>query len=291
MSGYTKLFSDIITSSVWNEDDKTRIVWITLLALSDATGYVHCALPSLALMARMDQGNCESSLKKLSAPDEYSRTPDNHGIRISKIDGGWMILNYEKHRNRLSNDSEAASGRERVRKYRERHKNVTCNVTGCNTASASDLNSSLSDSEAFSEFWKLYPRRVGKGAAEKAFKHYKCGKIIDLIKIAIENQLRSKQWRGGFIPNPATWLNQKRWLDEVDSTPPSQSPSPPDPKKSFTKSRDEIIAKLEEANKAGGDSVSRELSACNDTYRDIPKQNGEQVVDEAYKIFQFRKNK
>ena len=30
--------------------------------------------------------------------------------------------------------------------------------------------------------------------------------------------VRSDQWRrdgGQFIPNPATWINQQRWLDEV----------------------------------------------------------------------------
>ena len=215
MSGYTKLFSDIITSSVWNEDDKTRIVWITLLALSDATGYVHCALPSLALMARMDQAACEASLKKLSAPDEYSRTPDNHGIRISKVDGGWMILNYEKHRNRLSNDHEAASGRERVRKYRERRKNVTCNVTGCNSASASasdsasDLNSSLKglvipeslNIHEFMEAWenwiqhrKEIKKPLRRKSAEmqiKCFVEWGASKSINAIEFTI-----LKGWQG-----------------------------------------------------------------------------------------------
>jgi len=30
--GYTKLYSSIVASTMWREDDKTRIVFITMLA-------------------------------------------------------------------------------------------------------------------------------------------------------------------------------------------------------------------------------------------------------------------
>ena len=36
---------------------------------------------------------------------------------------------------------------------------------------------------------------------------------------AIEAQKKSRQWKEGYIPNPQTWLNQKRWLDEMDEEP------------------------------------------------------------------------
>lgn len=62
-------------------------------------------------------------------------------------------------------------------------------------------------------------------------------------------------------------------------------------KKSFDRARMEIMQKLEDAFLIGSDSVSRCLSICNDLYRDIPKQDGKSVVDEAYDIFKFRKKK
>ena len=40
MNGFTKLFQSILTSSVWSEDNETRIVWITMLALADQNGSV-----------------------------------------------------------------------------------------------------------------------------------------------------------------------------------------------------------------------------------------------------------
>ena len=71
----------------------------------------------------------------------------------------------------------------------------------------------------FAEFWALYPKKVGKGAAEKAFDRIKPDKqTFDRMVSAISAQKQSRQWRennGQYIPNPATWLNQRRWEDEV----------------------------------------------------------------------------
>lgn len=71
----------------------------------------------------------------------------------------------------------------------------------------------------FGEFWMQYPKKVGKGAAEKAFERIKPDKqTFDRMMDAISAQKRSRQWtenNGQYIPNPATWLNQRRWEDEL----------------------------------------------------------------------------
>ena len=71
----------------------------------------------------------------------------------------------------------------------------------------------------FAEFWAQYPKKVGKGAAEKAFERIKPDKqTFDRMMEAISAQKRSRQWtenNGQYIPNPATWLNQRRWEDEL----------------------------------------------------------------------------
>lgn len=69
---------------------------------------------------------------------------------------------------------------------------------------------------AFDLFWKAYPKKVGKAAAERAFDKVKVSRQVLLD--AVERQKHSAQWErdnGQFIPNPATWLNQGRWDDEV----------------------------------------------------------------------------
>ena len=71
---------------------------------------------------------------------------------------------------------------------------------------------------AFEQFWNAYPKKIGKGAAEKAFAKAKKKPPIAEIIEAVRRQGESKQWidsDGQFIPNPATWINQERWGDEI----------------------------------------------------------------------------
>lgn len=77
-------------------------------------------------------------------------------------------------------------------------------------------------SSEFDEWWKSYPRKVGKEAAKKAWKKLD-GKrpALSFLLNAVNIQEASDQWQKGFIPNPATWLNQHRWEDELNSSPSS----------------------------------------------------------------------
>lgn len=68
----------------------------------------------------------------------------------------------------------------------------------------------------FDAFWLTYPKKVGKDAARKAFSRVKVP--VETLLSAIEQQKCSRQWQedgGQYIPNPATWLNQGRWQDEL----------------------------------------------------------------------------
>jgi hypothetical protein len=71
----------------------------------------------------------------------------------------------------------------------------------------------------FNQFWKAYPKKVGKGAAEKSFQKFKPDDaLLGAMLEAIAGQRNSQEWQkdsGQYIPNPATWLNQRRWEDET----------------------------------------------------------------------------
>ena len=70
--------------------------------------------------------------------------------------------------------------------------------------------------EGFDLFWQSYPKKVGKEAARKAF--CRVNVPVESLLTAIERQKCGRQWQedgGKYIPNPATWLNQGRWEDEV----------------------------------------------------------------------------
>lgn len=71
------------------------------------------------------------------------------------------------------------------------------------------------DAQTFDQFWENYPRKVGKGAAWKAF--VKVAQNVSALTI-IEGARRLSEDPNlpaqQFIPYPATWLNRDGWLDE-----------------------------------------------------------------------------
>ena len=123
--GYTKLFSSIVASTIWREDDKTRIVWITMLALKNERHLVEASLPGLADMARVSITECEKAVKKLESKDGYSRNQDHGGRRIERVQGGWKILNGEYYRSMMSLDDRREYQRNYHREYRKLIKTKT----------------------------------------------------------------------------------------------------------------------------------------------------------------------
>ncbi|SER53994.1 Pyocin large subunit-like protein [Pseudomonas soli] len=79
--------------------------------------------------------------------------------------------------------------------------------------------SSGDDGDLFVRFWKLYPRKVGKANAEKAWSKLKVdADLFERMAGALAAWAASPDWTkdgGQFIPHPATWLNGKRWEDEM----------------------------------------------------------------------------
>jgi len=135
MSGYTPLFNSIVMSSIWDENNETRIVWITMLALAGADGVVEGSITGLAHSARVSVEACRKALEKLQAPDPYSRTSDDKGRRIKEIDGGWLILNHKKYREKAK--SRAAYYRD----WREKKKVTKEENKDSNSDSYSNSNS------------------------------------------------------------------------------------------------------------------------------------------------------
>jgi hypothetical protein len=120
VSGWTKLFSSIVTSSIWVEDDATLRVWIALLAMADADGIVEGGVPGFASVARVTTDQMRAAVAKLSSPDPDSRTPDHEGRRIEAIEGGWRILNYRAYR--LRGQGKDGSKAPAMRAYRARQR-------------------------------------------------------------------------------------------------------------------------------------------------------------------------
>lgn len=131
----------------------------------------------------------------------------------------------------------------RVRKYRENIKKaLQCN-TNETSSNAEETSRNQSETQSkrksekkskdkekekepeqdlFDRFWAVYPRKVGKKDAVKAWNKLKPDETLTLQIIeGVERWKLSTQWTkdgGQYIPYPATFLNGERWKDECDIT-------------------------------------------------------------------------
>lgn len=75
----------------------------------------------------------------------------------------------------------------------------------------------------FERFWEAYPRHENRKDALRAFtKLNPDHELLATLLDAVGQWKRSRQWREGFAPHAATWLNGERWRDEI---PPDTAPS------------------------------------------------------------------
>lgn len=80
---------------------------------------------------------------------------------------------------------------------------------------------------AFDSFWSVWPRKVARKAAEKAWAAaWKHGKItadnLPAILGVVKRNASSADWTkddGRFCPHAATWINGERWNDSAASDP------------------------------------------------------------------------
>jgi len=126
--------------------------------------------------------------------------------------------------------------------------------------------------KSFEQFWTAYPRKQNRGRAEKAWQSLAPNEQLTVqILQAVERAKTSEDWRkegGRFIPQPASWLNAKGWLDEgLDlkalNTAGSRPPDLPNlPKPPTDEEREASLQAMREAKKnlpwldlGGGDST------------------------------------
>lgn len=165
MTGFTKLFSSILTSTIWREDLPTKVVWVTMLALADRDGIVEASIPGLAHSAGATVEQTEAALTRFLSPDPYSRSPQHGGRRVEAIDGGWRLLNYDKYRAKMS--LEDIRERDRIRKQRQRERQRG----DCPTKSGTERDKAgmshevqHSEAEAEAEAEKASERNTGRAA-------------------------------------------------------------------------------------------------------------------------------
>jgi hypothetical protein len=75
--------------------------------------------------------------------------------------------------------------------------------------------------DRFSEFWEKYPKKTNAFAASEEWVRLSLDdETVDELMASLDAWALSAQWsEPRYIPNPSTWLKNRRWMDE---SPPQQ---------------------------------------------------------------------
>ena len=200
------------------DDEKLR-----LLACEDRWHFV--ALLCLKCQGVLDAGDDESMLRRKVAVKLGLQLRELEAVELRLQEVGLIGEGFQPvawNERQYKSDTSA----ERTRAYRERmkrHGDVTVTAQETDTDSDSDAEVKTSSSVSvipkveadFADFWEVYPNKVGKLDAMKAWKKVKPN-LNDVLR-ALSWQKNSDKWQknnGQFVPNPSTYINQGRWLDE-----------------------------------------------------------------------------
>lgn len=122
---YAKLFSSITESSLWGESKETRLLFLSMLARADETGFVEASDSGLARISNLTHDETKTALKVLMSPDPNSGdledSPSNAGRRVLRAPHGFLIVNYAVYRARRDDQARREYMREYMRNYRSKN--------------------------------------------------------------------------------------------------------------------------------------------------------------------------
>ncbi len=133
-TNWVPLWSDVITSSLWRlgrpgeskemreRGKNAKLLFLTMLAMANQEGMIRSTLGGLSDMARLTDEETKSALELLEGPDQESRNKANSGRRVKVTDGGWVVLNYAWHIERMAVERRKAQMRQASMRYRQKKK-------------------------------------------------------------------------------------------------------------------------------------------------------------------------
>ncbi len=249
---YGKIFDDIFESSMiayggW----LPTYIMQGMIVKADKDGLVNIAPMALYRLLGLSTDGSDSpvvsvkqfekAIEFLEAPDPESRNTAFEGRRIIPLkdieevesNRGWWLVNYEFYRKKASKSEERGSSTDRVRKYRARKNgtegNQELSLFGNGDVTGETRHTDTNTDNIFVQFWNLYPRKEAKPKAKTTFERLSKSDqqaVLDHLpeRIAKQWQFTEKQ----FIPLPVTFLNQRRWEDEI-IPPKGHEPDPSEP--------------------------------------------------------------
>lgn len=137
LSVYAKLFTSIYQGTL-RGNSHGLLVFTNLLAHCDKDGVADIHPRAIAEEVGLSQDQVRAALDVLESPDDESRSPEEQGRRIVRMDEhrawGWRVVNYVKYRAIRNEDDRREQNRESQARWREKNKQskpasaeVSCN--------------------------------------------------------------------------------------------------------------------------------------------------------------------
>lgn len=194
-----------------------RLFFVGLWCFADKEGFFEIKLHEMKLKLFPEQKIDIKNMLKNLEKQKIVKLHDRHGY----------LPNFEKHQRPHPNEKKSAlksSIKQDLIKLHEQSCNYTVDPSDIRNDDIiiDDIRNEESVQNWFGGFWSVYPKKIAKAMAEKAFKKLKMNnELFNKIMVSLKKQRISDQWTkdgGQYIPNPATWLNGRRWEDEgIDS--------------------------------------------------------------------------
>ena len=188
-----------------------------------STQWLHGSLP-----------NCKKTIKKMI---NSRKVPSEMVMRKFSISDDGFLRNERMEKVREKQKSFIETRKENANKRWNKpenddalamhvHDGSICKTDALHLHSSSSTSRVLSKDNTLrdcEEIYDLYPLKVGKKAAIDAIKKAlsKTGKVA-LIE-AVTEFSKARNGVKEFTPNPSTWFNQERWLDDRESWKPKQT--------------------------------------------------------------------
>ena len=102
MTSWSPLSDGLVDSSIWEEPDHVFRVFIGMLSIKGPDHVVRMDSYKLHRRLHMDHALVLDALKVLSSPDSKRVGQPHEGRRLAAVDGGWVFLNGEEYREKVS---------------------------------------------------------------------------------------------------------------------------------------------------------------------------------------------
>ena len=120
---YAKLFASIYQGTL-RGDTHGLVVFTNLLAHADAHGWVDIHPSAISDETGLTIDQTQAALKMLESPDPDSRSPEEEGRRIIRLDEhrswGWKIVNHGKYRAIRNEEDRREQNRLAQQRWREK---------------------------------------------------------------------------------------------------------------------------------------------------------------------------